>query len=370
MTTANPDDGVAPSAPDRPRELSPPQRVTPLALTGLAIVAAAGAASTWALVAFREFAGRSAVVVTVVAVLAVACWLPLLPIALAFLQARRRARLLADKKIVPARLVATVGRDSAYTGMGYALAVVVVATLIAFAIANDGAVAHTFLEPEFIALSWFDVLQALWVNIRVAVGAEILVLGFGLLVAVFRLAPGRAGRPLRLLAILYVDVFRAIPAIVVLYLVGFGFSLAKVPVIEKLSPIWLAIFALTLTYGAYVAEVYRAGLEAIHPSQWAAARSLGLSYGMTLRTVIIPQAFRKVVPPLLNDFIGLQKDTALIGVMGVVDTFLQARLIGSEHFNLSPVIVVAIVFVVITIPQARFVDRLVARDQARQRRSG
>jgi polar amino acid transport system permease protein len=130
--------------------------------------------------------------------------------------------------------------------------------------------------------------------------------------------------------------------------------------------VWLAIVALTLTYGAYVAEVYRAGIEAIHPSQWAAARSLGLSYGMTLRTVIVPQAVRRIVPPLLNDFVGLQKDTALIGVMGVTDAFTQARLVSSNVFNLTPVIVVAVLFVIITIPQARFVDKLLAREQSRR----
>ena len=254
--------------------------------------------------------------------------------------------------------------------MGYALAVLVVAGLIFFATANDGAVAHTFLRGEFISLAWADVAKAFWVNVRVAVGAEILVLVLGLVVAVMRMLPGPAGRPLRALAIAYVDVFRAIPGIIVLYLVGFGLSLAKVPVIKDLPPIWLAIVALTLTYGAYVAEVYRAGLESIHPSQWAAARSLGLSYGMTMRTVIIPQAFRRIVPPLLNDFIGLQKDTALIGVMGVIDAFMQARLVSSQVFNLSPVTVVAVAFVIVTIPQARFVDRLIRRDQARQRAGG
>jgi polar amino acid transport system permease protein len=181
-----------------------------------------------------------------------------------------------------------------------------------------------------------------------------------------RLLPGPSGRPLRWLATLYVDTFRAIPSIIVLYLVGFGLSLAKVPVVQNMSPIWLAIIALTLTYAGYVAEVYRAGIDSIHPSQWAASRSLGLSYGMTLRTVIIPQAVRRIVPPLLNDFIGLQKDTALIGVMGVTDAFLQSRLVASNVFNLSPVIVVAVLFVIITIPQARFVDRLIAREQGRR----
>jgi polar amino acid transport system permease protein len=130
---------------------------------------------------------------------------------------------------------------------------------------------------------------------------------------------------------------------------------------------WYCILALTLTYGAYVAEVYRAGIESIHPSQWAAARSLGLSYLQTLRYVIVPQAVRRIMAPLLNDFIGLQKDTALVQVIGVVDGFNQSRMIASNAFNLSAVTIVAILFVLITIPQARFVDRLVERDQARMR---
>src|SRR4029078_9969995 len=130
---------------------------------------------------------------------------------------------------------------------------------------------------------------------------------------------------------------------------------------------WCCILALTLTYGAYVAEVYRAGIDSIHPSQWAASRSLGLSYLQTLRYVIVPQAVRRIVAPLLNDFIGLPEDTAIVQVIGVVDGFNQSRMIASNAFNLSAVTIVAILFVLITIPQARFVDRLLERDQARMR---
>jgi polar amino acid transport system permease protein len=269
--------------------------------------------------------------------------------------------------IVEARHTAALGREEASTSLGYSAVVFVLACLVGFAVMNDGAISRTFLRGSFIAEAWGDVLQAFWVNVQVAVGAEVLVLILGLVIAVMRMLPGRAGRPLRALAILYTDVFRAIPGIIVIFLVGFGLKLAEVPVFKDLPPIWLAIFALTLTYGAYVAEVYRAGLESIHPSQWSAARSLGLSYTMTLRTVIIPQAVRRVIPPLLNDFIGLQKDTALIGVMGVIDAFTQSRLTASSVFNLSPVTVVAIIFVLATIPQSRFVDRMAQRDQARQR---
>jgi polar amino acid transport system permease protein len=302
--------------------------------------------------------------------LGIAAVLPVWPAVASVVTAVQARRAWAGQDRVLARRTAAAARVRALTGLGYAVAALLVAGLIAFAAANDGAVTRTFLRPDLIRESWRPVSAAFWVNVKVAVGAEVLVLVVGLAVAVMRMLPGPAGRPLRFLAVVYVDVFRAIPGIIVLYLVGFGLSLAQVPVIKDFNPTWLAILALTITYGAYVAEVYRAGIESVHPSQWAAARSLGLSYPLTLRTVIIPQAVRRIIPPLLNDFIGLQKDTALIGVMGVVDAFLQARLISSRVFNLSPVIVVAIVFVVATIPQARLVDRLIARDQARQRAGG
>ena len=133
------------------------------------------------------------------------------------------------------------------------------------------------------------------------------------------------------------------------------------------SDVFWAIVALVLVYSAYVAEVYRAGIASIHPSQVASARALGLSRRKSLRFVVLPQAVRRVIPPLLNDFIGLQKDTALVQVIGVVDGFNQSRMIASNAFNLSAVTIVAILFVLITIPQARFVDRLVERDQARMR---
>ena len=151
------------------------------------------------------------------------------------------------------------------------------------------------------------------------------------------------------------------------YLVGFGLPLSGLPILSGLSVETYAIIALTLTFGAYVAEVYRSGIEGIHWSQVAAARSLGLSYIQTMRYVITPQAVRRIVPPLLNDFIGLQKDTALVNIIGSVDAFNQAKILSSNHFNLSPVSVVAFIFILITIPQARFVDRILERDQRRTR---
>ena len=128
--------------------------------------------------------------------------------------------------------------------------------------------------------------------------------------------------------------------------------------------------ALILVYSAYVAEVYRAGIDSVHWSQTAAARSLGLSFAQTLRFVVVPQAVRRIIPPLLNDFISLQKDTALVNVIGAIDAFNQAKIVASNHFNLSSVTTVAFLFVVITIPQARLVDKLIERDQRRMRAGG
>jgi polar amino acid transport system permease protein len=261
-------------------------------------------------------------------------------------------------------------RQSAWVVMGCCLPLLLASAFVFFLLANDASVQRTFFNGEFIANSAGDVTRAFGQNIFIAVAAEVLVLVWGLVVAIGRIAPGPAGRPIRWLAMAYVDTFRAIPSIIVIYLVGFGLPLAEVPFFSALSPTWAAIVALSLTYGAYVAEVYRAGIESIHWSQVSAARSLGLSYGKTMRFVVVPQAFRRVTPPLLNDFIGLQKDTALVTVIGTVDAFTQAKTYASNYFNLSSVTVVAALFVLITIPQTRFVDRLLAKDAQRLRSVG
>lgn len=265
------------------------------------------------------------------------------------------------------RLHAFRANAAGWTVLGVCLPVLFLAGFTAFLSANDHAVQSTFFDWAFMQQSAADVAKAFRQNIVIALVSEVLVLVWGLVVAVARLAPGPAGRPLRWLATAYVDMFRAVPAIIVIYLVGFGLPLAGVPLLSDLSPMWAAVLALTLTYGAYVAEVYRSGIESIHWSQVAAARSLGLSHGKTLRHVVVPQAVRRVTPPLLNDFIGLQKDTALVTVIGTVDAFTQAKIYASNYFNLSSVTVVAVLFVLVTIPQTRFVDRMLARDASRQR---
>jgi polar amino acid transport system permease protein len=170
--------------------------------------------------------------------------------------------------------------------------------------------------------------------------------------------------PVRVLATVYVDFFRAVPGLLIIFMLGFGMPALGIAGMPVAQFFW-AVVTLTLVYSAYVSEVYRAGIDSVHPSQEAAARSLGLSRLQTLRYVILPQAIRRVIPPLLNDFIGLQKDTVLVSFIGVVEIFRTANIINAATFNFTPYVAVALVFVVVTIPLARFTDWLVARDRRR-----
>ena len=331
-------------------------------------------------------AGWSSIFFLVIAATAALFW----PASQAWRLSSRAKSALAAGNIIEARIDAAAAREWSYLTFGWGAAALVVLGFAGFIMANNAGVGKTFFYLPLILEKWPLVVWAFWNNVKIFVIAEILVLVWGLIVAIARLMPGPAGQPVRLLAIAYCDVFRGLPAILTLYLVGFGLPISGLPdlivppivglfvnfdgmtaaEIKQYTRIplpWYCILALTLTYGAYVAEVYRAGIESIHPSQWAASRSLGLSYLQTLRYVIVPQAVRRIMAPLLNDFIGLQKDTALVQVIGVVDGFNQSRMIASNAFNLSAVTIVAIIFVLITIPQARIVDRLVERDQARMR---
>ena len=269
--------------------------------------------------------------------------------------------------VIDARVRTASARNLAWIAYGYAAAQLLLLLTIEFLIANNLAVSRVFLYLPLIGSSFTLILRAFWVNVYIFTVSEILVLIWGLAVALARLAPGPAGRPLRLIATFYVDVFRGLPAIINIYLIGFGIPLTGLPIVKEFSQQSFAILALVLTNGAYVAEVYRAGIESIHFSQTAAARSLGLSHLQTLRYVIIPQGVRHIIPPLLNNFIGLQKETALVNVIGTIDAFNQSIIVASNNFNLSAVTTVAALFIVITIPQARLVDRLVERDRRRMR---
>jgi len=229
---------------------------------------------------------------------------------------------------------------------------------------------NTFFSWENFKESLPSVLKGFLTNLSLMFVAEACVLVWGLVLALFRGSRTRAMLPLRWLTIGYIDLFRAIPGLVLIYMIGFGIPIAGVPWIGDWSQYQLAVLALTILYGAYVAEVYRAGIESIHWSQTAAARSLGLSQGKTMRFVVLPQAVRRVIPPLLNDFIGLQKDTALIGIIGVLDGFRRAQIYAGSKFNLTSFTALALCFVVLTFPMTRFTDRLLKRDQRRMAARG
>ena len=227
-----------------------------------------------------------------------------------------------------------------------------------------GAFKAYFLDGEIYRDSFREILDAFWLNVKLFLTAEAFILPAALFVAVLRSLPGPVFFPIRALAIVYADLFRGLPTILVISLLGFGMpalGLSWVPI----SQFFWAVVALVLVYTAYVSEVYRSGIESVHPSQAAAARSLGLTHGQALRFVVLPQAVRRVIPPLLNDFIGLQKDTVLVSYIGVVEIFRQAQIRNAGSYNFTPYIVVALVFLLVTIPLARLTDVLVARDRRR-----
>jgi polar amino acid transport system permease protein len=316
------------------------------------------------------------------------------PASKAWRLARDAARARAENDAVAVRIATAASRDQSAITFGWGVFALLVLAFCCFIFMNDAAVGKTFFLLPLLLDKWWQVTaKFISVNIVTFVVAEILVLIWGLVVALARMMPGTAGRPIRFLATLYCDVFRGLPAIVTLYLIGFGIPTSGIPELlipkiyglfadtsgmdvrtlrdmSRIPVIYWCILALTLTYGAYVAEVYRAGIESIHWSQVSAARSLGLSYLQTMRYVVVPQAVRRVVAPLLNDFIGLQKDTALVQILGLVDAFNASRGIAANAFNLSAVTIVAILFVLITIPQARLVDWLAERDAARMKSGG
>jgi polar amino acid transport system permease protein len=212
------------------------------------------------------------------------------------------------------------------------------------------------------------VLTGLWLNIRVLVVAELGILVLGLVIAFLRTLRGPVFFPLRVLATGYIDVFRGIPLLIMLYLIGFGVPALRLQGVPTDVAV-LGAVALILVYSAYVAEVFRAGIESVHPSQRAAARSLGLSHRQSLRLVVLPQAVRRVLPPLLNDFVALQKDCGLISVLGAVDAIRAAQIDVARTFNFTPYVVAGLLFVLLAIPTGRVADALAARLDRREGRS-
>jgi polar amino acid transport system permease protein len=270
----------------------------------------------------------------------------------------RRSRILGDWR----------GREGA-KGVGIAVAsTIVLFALLGVAVVNAPGwddFKAAFFDGEVFRDSFPDIAEAFVKNVEAFLIAEAIVLVLGLALAVVRSLPGPVFFPVRALAIAYIDLFRGMPTILVIALLGFGFPALQLEGVPS-DPFFWGVVAIVLVYSAYVAEVYRAGIESVHPSQDAAARSLGLSRGSSLRYVVVPQAVRRVIPPLLNDFIGLQKDTALISVIGVVEAFRQAQIEQSATFNFTPFVALALLFVVVTIPLTRLTDWLIARDRRRR----
>ena len=222
-----------------------------------------------------------------------------------------------------------------------------------------------YLDLEEARTALPDVAAAFWLNIRIFVVAEVCILVVALVVALVRVTPAPALAPLRLLAVVYTDVFRGTPTLLVVFLVGFGFPALELQGVPS-SLFWLGVIALTLSYGAYVAEVVRAGIVSVHPSQALSARALGLTYGQSMRRVVLPQALRRVLPPLLNDFVSLQKDTALLASIGLVEALRVADIQAKQNFDFTPYVVTAAFFVAVTVPIARLTDWLSLRQVRRE----
>jgi polar amino acid transport system permease protein len=221
-------------------------------------------------------------------------------------------------------------------------------------------VQETFFSPSRAWSALPTVATGLWLNIRVLLVCGVLIAVFGLGLAVLRTLRGPVFLPVRIFAAGYTDLFRGLPLLLVIFLLGFGVPALQLRGVPN-SPLFWGGAALVLTYTAYVAEVFRAGIESIHPSQRAAARSLGLSYAQSLRYVVLPQAARRVVPPLLNDLVSLQKDSGLIAVLGVVDAIRSAQIETATDFNFTPYVVAGALFVVLTIPLTRITDWVARR---------
>jgi len=259
------------------------------------------------------------------------------------------------------------GGDARTVGISVASTVLVFA-LLAFAITHAPGwheVRRTFFDWGQFKASFPEIARAFLLNVKIFSISEAFILVFALVIAVLRSLPGPVFFPLRALAIAYADFFRGVPTILVIAILGFGAPALELKHIPTSTTFW-GIVALVLIYTAYVSEVYRAGIESVHPSQEAAARSLGLSRGRALRYVVLPQAVRRVIPPLLNDFIGLQKDTALVGILGAIEAFNQSQIDTDATFNYTPYLCAAVLFVAITIPLARFTDVLILRDRRRR----
>lgn len=286
---------------------------------------------------------------------------------------RQRVRTQADLTVPRAWVPSAVERDreayrrsrSRRSTLIAAVSTLVVVGVVVLVVVNSSGwprVKSTFFDLSYGWQVLPDILEGLWLNIRLMLlcGACILVLA--MLVALTRTLRGPVFFPLRALATVYTDIFRGLPLILVLLLLGFGVPSLRLSFLPR-DPLFWGCVSLILVYGAYVSEVFRAGIESVHPSQRAAARSLGLSHAKTMRFVVVPQAVRRVLPPLLNDLVALQKDTGLLYVLGAVayDAILNAKIETAKTFNYTPYVVAGLLFVLLTIPMTRLTDYVARR---------
>ena len=271
----------------------------------------------------------------------------------------------------PARRARVLGRArrDALVGMASLLGFVLILSLIATNSPGWPAVQETFFNGQEFISTFPGLLEAFWLNVRIFLIAEPLILVIGMIVALARTLRSPIFLPIRVVSTLYVDIFRGVPTILVIFLLGFGVPALQLQGVPTDAVFW-GTAALVLSYGAYVAEVLRAGIDSVHPSQRMAARSLGLSMFQTNRHVVLPQAVRNVVPPLLNDFISLQKDTALVAVLGPIEVLRRAQIDASSSFNYTPYVGAALIFISLTIPMTRFADWIQSRSRSRRRAGG
>jgi polar amino acid transport system permease protein len=238
--------------------------------------------------------------------------------------------------------------------------------VVALIVSSKGwpTVRDTFFSAHDFAHSFPDVLGGFWLDVKLFVSVEIAVLLLGLVIALIRTSRTPALAPLRIVATVWTDLLRGIPTILLVYLIGFGIPALALRGLPT-DPLVLGGIALAFSYSAYVAEVYRAGIDSVHPSQRAGALALGLTEQQTLRFVVLPQAVRRVVPPLLNDFIALQKDVALVSILGPLEAFRVAQIDAASNFIYTPLVAAALLYLAVTIPMARLTDHLQRRAGAR-----
>jgi polar amino acid transport system permease protein len=288
-----------------------------------------------------------------------------LPTGVAALRNYMRGRRLRAVDRHDARVALAKARTWAFYSLSLSITFGIIAAVVVVFVANDHAVYRTFFDASVLRPNIVYLVEGFWINAKLFLVGEVAILLWSLLVAIVRELPGAPARPLRMIAAAYTDVFRGLPVLLVLLIVGLGLPRTGLPVVSGLSDFEAALLALTLSYGGYMSEVIRGGIHSVHWSQDAAARSLGMTHLQSLRLVVLPQAIRNTIPPLLNGFISLQKDTALVSVLGVLDAVNRAQAASSYSASLSPYAGVAACYLVLTIPLTRLTDYLAARNRRR-----